>query len=73
MSGKWVGYLERHGDDLVPHVVAYDDARKFGHQTRKAALSALWAELERDHKAARAKVAETGRALANLLELEHEK
>jgi hypothetical protein len=71
MSGKWVAFVPTHKDKRDrPLVQAYAKPQPFGHSTRKAAISALRDDLERKHKAAQEKVAELGRALANLLELE---
>ena len=71
MSGKWHAYLsctvvERD----KPRVHEYDRPVPHGFETRSVAIAILRRDLERQHKAAQEKVAELGRALANLLEME---
>ena len=73
MSGKWVAYCPTEpGKRDQPRVVELAARTLGGHKTRKAALTGLRHKLEREHKAAQEKVAEMGRALVNLLELEQE-
>lgn len=70
MAGKWIAYLPPNSD--APRVWKSVHASMLGAPTRKRAIAGLRKDLERQHKAAQEKVAELGRALANLLELEHE-
>lgn len=67
MAERWVGYFTSKRGDLVPHV-AKSPWRTY--RSRKAALNALREHLEAVHKTAQEKVAETGRALAHLSEME---
>jgi hypothetical protein len=66
MSGRWISYVI----DDEPKIVQLVGVRQDGHRTRKAAIKALRGQLEIKYRNAQEKLAETGRALAKLAELE---
>jgi hypothetical protein len=70
MSGKWHGFFEVRGDDVVPHVAELSEPSKGCSRTRAGAIAVLRQHMEHEHKAAQAKAAQIGRTLAALLELE---
>jgi hypothetical protein len=71
MSGKWHAYVPTTvGKRDQPCVTELAREHSWCHPTRQAALEDIRRKLEREHLAAREKVAELGRALASLAELE---
>lgn len=73
MAGKWWAFVPTTvGQRDKPQVSEMRAAQPRGYATRIGALTALRKTIESEDHAAREKVAELGRALAHLREMEEE-
>lgn len=74
MSGKWHAFLPTHKDKRdQPQLHEYGKEVPQGHPTRALAIAALEKDLRAKQKRLAVELAETGRALANLLEMKEGK